>query len=333
MDAVTGAGDIRRSAQVLNIVGRANVVPTLQEINYLSPSIRMANSYGDPYRDNPLRLGNANTALVLMLQHLHANPPGERQDEWRSQVMDDTQSIIDYALNLARQGRRIESTTFNGLKKRSELWHREIATAPLHHQWSNILAYQDNTIRTWNSLLGPTQQGSLTITPLTDEHQLYQESLAMSHCVISYGPQCADGESRIFSVSDGDRKLATAQIRLENQTWIPTQIRGPHNHPVTEQVTQAVDNLALAYTEEHHRAPAGTRHQEWSVPAEKQHQPQTAPSGRRQRRRGPRQPTLLTEIKKEKTSHDHQRSHAHRNNRRVHPGRRHFHHDPAPGPP
>ena len=69
--------------------------------------------------------------------------------------------------------------------------------------WARLMERQENQYHAWNTLVGTTAIGELTITPLTDERQLFEEARIMMHAVFAYGPRCASGISRIFSLNRG----------------------------------------------------------------------------------------------------------------------------------
>ena len=85
------------------------------------------------------------------------------------------------------------------------------------------------------------------VTPLLSEYDLYQESTHMRHCVIGYGPDCASGSSRIFSITKDGRHLATVELNNRTGRWKAVQVRGRHNHPVDEEIDTIAQDLAKRY--------------------------------------------------------------------------------------
>lgn len=65
---------------------------------------------------------------------------------------------------------------------------------------------------TWESLLKEFKHHKYTVTPLIDSMDLWDEGKRMHHCVVSYASSCHSGHSRIFSVREGEKHLATIEI-------------------------------------------------------------------------------------------------------------------------
>ena len=99
----------------------------------------------------------------------------------------------------------------------------------------------------WTSLLPQTDIGDITASPLTTELQLIQEGIDMRHCVGHYGPRCAQGSSRLFSLQKLGDTIATAEISLLDDTWKPAQVRGRLNSPAPPEAARAATSLAHAY--------------------------------------------------------------------------------------
>lgn len=103
---------------------------------------------------------------------------------------------------------------------------------------------------TWNSLMERTVKDDLTATPLTTGLQLAEETEAMSHAVFGYVPQCADGRSRIFTISRSGKKEATVEICLKEGRWTLNQVVGPRfRHPPTD-VERFASELPKLYQKE-----------------------------------------------------------------------------------
>ena len=166
-----------------------------------------------------------------------------------------------------REGRPIESKTYRGLARKSDIWHRGLNEERINKQWNELIQRQDGQYCAWTSAIDqPFTEGPYTITPLKSEYDLYRESLKMSHCVIQYGRQCSNHTSRIFSIGMNGRKIATAEITKNLHRWDTLQAKGPHNHPVSDEVEQLAARIAELYSEKHSTAPE--RHEKtWMEPA------------------------------------------------------------------
>ena len=174
----------------------------------------------------------------------------------RRRINEEADNLFDYAQSNGTEGIQVASTSYRGLSEKSERWHREISANRMRRQWIDMMTRQGNQYRVWTSAITqPIRDREYTITPLCSEHDLYQESIRMEHCVISYGPNCADQTSRIFSVERNGKRLATSEIRLNGDEWQEAQTRGPHNHPVNPEITEVMKRTARRYNQEYHRSP------------------------------------------------------------------------------
>ena len=172
----------------------------------------------------------------------------------------------DYVKAMSAAGQRITSTTWGGLNKAQEKWHRKLRETKMAKRWQEMMSRSNGEYHCWNSLVEGHQTGEFTTQSLTSEYQLYRESEAMEHCVISYGAQCSNGKSRVFRIMDREKHVGTGEITLENGQWTPVQTRGRHNHRLSRGAEEAMEETATAYNEEWSK-PRGqrARHQTWSV--------------------------------------------------------------------
>ena len=185
-----------------------------------------------------LLLQNARTFLVLLIR------------EGITHHSEEVTSARDYLQHINRKPARINSTTWRGLCKASDAWHRDVTRTPIIETWNYIIHQQKGFYQAWHTALEQYNEGEYTITPLSSEYDLYQESLNMEHCVIGYGSRCAQGRSRIFSIADANgNKLATTELRPQVNTWIPVQTRGKRNHPVSENIQEIAQKVARHYQE------------------------------------------------------------------------------------
>ena len=196
---------------------------------------------------------------------------------WTSQEPDDgdVQNVMDYVQNITRREEPIRSTTWEGLIKKSTAWRRRIQREPIMRQWQNLLNRKEGKYLAWNSLTGPTEMDGLTATPLTDDRMLYQESLEMLHCVISYGESCARGGSRIFSIRRDGQRLATGEIRLELGEWQPAQVRAVKNHQPHPDAVRMMEHIAREYRTRYRAEGGQQAHRSWQV--ENQPEPAAEP--------------------------------------------------------
>jgi hypothetical protein len=75
-----------------------------------------------------------------------------------------------------------------------------------------------------------------TITPITNVGDLYLEGKAMHHCVATCADGVAAGLRYIFSVTENDKHVATAEILPHGDTARLGQVRGPCNKVVAKPI-------------------------------------------------------------------------------------------------
>ena len=178
----------------------------------------------------------------------------------------DLMNTTDYVRAMSAAGQRIASTTWGGLHKAQERWHRKLRETQMARTWQEMMGRSSGEYQCWNSLVESHQTGELTTQSLKSEYELYRESEAMEHCVIGYGTQCSKGRSRVFRIMDGEKHIGTGEISLESGQWIPVQTRGKHNHRLGREAEEAMEQTATAYNQEWSK-PKGQRagHRNWST--------------------------------------------------------------------
>ena len=157
------------------------------------------------------------------------------------------------------------SRTLGGLAKATRAWHRQMTGQRIRAHWDQKLIRSGGRYPAWNSLIDTFEHSGHTFTAITDEAALTHESLSMDHCAFAYGDQCAQAQSRLFSISHGDVHIGTAELAPESpNSWAPLQVKGWHNHPLPAQVRLAAHALSVAYT----KAAATARtdhHRQWAL--------------------------------------------------------------------
>ena len=79
-----------------------------------------------------------------------------------------------------------------------------------------------------------------SIVPLDSAEELWKEGRAMHHCVASYDRRVVKGVCYIYSVRQGDERIATVELIRINGQVRPAQIRGPRNARPSKEVCTAV---------------------------------------------------------------------------------------------
>jgi hypothetical protein len=79
------------------------------------------------------------------------------------------------------------------------------------------------------------------IVPITNSADLYREGKAMHHCVGSYSYEVIAGRKYIYSVREGEKRIATFELlRNGNAKAVLGQIRGRCNAHAPKEITDAV---------------------------------------------------------------------------------------------
>ncbi len=243
MKAITAWVRPEPAAALLNLIALAGRAPNKNTATVLAHQAAMGRLRLDGAGTQAGTL-NAETVAVLACRESARHTPESRLDHAVTSQIGDA---MDYATAQAADGRQIRSTTWNGLMKASEWWHRRMRHAQAVDEWEEILRRTNGHYRAWNSLIGETEAGGFQVVPLTDERELHQESLDMEHCVVTYRMKCAAGRSRIFSLRSDGTKIATGEIVLGPAGWQETQTRGRRNTDPGRDAARAMRRTADLY--------------------------------------------------------------------------------------
>ena len=235
--------DEEQGTLLLNAMAHTKSVPTQNMLDYALGNV----SHLLTENNTGIRRDNALSMMNLMFKEDRDNPGFASTSIFNVQAS----NAADYVRNMNTEQQPVRATTWKGLLRASDRWHKTLRNARITQQWINLLEQQDNHYHAWDSALGTTELDEYTAVPLGSEYHLYQESLAMHHCVIGYGPQCAQGNSRIFSILKDGEPAATTEIKFVQGTswgaWQETQTRGHYNAQVDGNILSAAEQLADFY--------------------------------------------------------------------------------------
>ena len=232
------------AALILNIASGTSTVLSPQTVTqmtrYISwPSITCKNH------------GRENITLAITLacrEICQAKPNMEQKTENR--INSEFANVIDYVDDLNQRGKILQSRSWSGLNKASGIWHRQMRRDEDLAYWKWTMSQRTNGPMSWDSLIPASNtDDGLSIVPLTKEEDLRDETIRMAHCLISYGPKCAQGNSRIFSIRKKSETLATGEILRNRNGWEVSQVRGFMNQSVNSRLENIMKSIALAYTE------------------------------------------------------------------------------------
>ena len=172
--------------------------------------------------------------------------------------------LVDFAIGDPERASRC--TTWGGLKKASQAWHRDaVRRAALEQanaeQRNAAAAQRRETAVTepWQSLIGHHQADGWHARALLSYQELAHEAATLRHCVGSsfYAEQCQDGYTRIFRLQpDGispdnqaaQRRWATTlELVLTGDRWHIRQHRGYLNRQPTEAEQQQAAELLRSW--------------------------------------------------------------------------------------
>ena len=135
------------------------------------------------------------------------------------------------------------------LLRQVEAWHGHLS----REQHVEFQSWQPSGIRAWEmeettDELGPVRW---TVQELLSSWELAAEGRAMSHCVVSYSDQCADGQTAIWSIcmlrKGQEERENVLTIAVDIKSKSVTQSRGrynmqPNKLPSNRKAQQAAKN-------------------------------------------------------------------------------------------
>lgn len=136
----------------------------------------------------------------------------------------------------ARIQARKGALTWPEICRAGQAWHDEI-----------LKTRQASGLR-WDSLVPECEVDGFHVVPLMDGASLWREGQAMRHCVAAYDQRCMEGDVRVFSISQADKRLATMEIiRLGETRWRLGQVKGFANAAVAQPLLQVAEKIRQRY--------------------------------------------------------------------------------------
>lgn len=141
--------------------------------------------------------------------------------------------------------------TWSTIMRAQRAWHAQREAREQARREADKLAYEAFLARqaekTWDSALGAMDILGVRVEPLLTGKLLQEEGARMSHCVADYVDVCVKGQSRIFSLQDGDA-FATLELSLRNgRDWVVAQVFGYDNADVSERIERVAREVATRY--------------------------------------------------------------------------------------
>lgn len=124
-------------------------------------------------------------------------------------------------------------------KAAAERWHAELAKLDAEAGFlkTHGIGWEDEI--DYGKLPTESRIGGLTFLALRSGATLYAEGRAMRHCVGAYSRSVVAGHSRIYSLRQGDTRIATLELQPSKGRFEPVQLKGPCNAVVPAVVRDA----------------------------------------------------------------------------------------------
>ena len=142
--------------------------------------------------------------------------------------------------NLTMKGRTPET-----MLRQVDEWHRTLA----NNSRIQIRQWKPTGIENFELIEGSQDTGSFkrwTIRELLTAKALFSEGRQMKHCVATYAPSCAKGQSSIWTMevdsSESVRKAVT--IEVQSKSNLICQVRGRANRFATEKERKVIERWA-----------------------------------------------------------------------------------------
>jgi hypothetical protein len=156
-------------------------------------------------------------------------------------VIESLRDVRDWVDEVKRERPRCISRRFSPdmswatVQRENNLWHEAVAKCKSSRSRYKIPA-------PW---LPTGHANGFRIVPLDSAKKLWKEGRVMHHCVASYDRRVAKGVCYIYSVRQGDERIATVELVRINGQVRPAQIRGRHNAQPSKEVCKAVRKWLL----------------------------------------------------------------------------------------
>lgn len=135
------------------------------------------------------------------------------------------------------------------LNEKSNEWHQQDDQYGYYEtimdecpEWQCVIEEQ------YESWLKTLQHGiPYKLVPITKPKMLYEETLAMHHCVVTHLENCLSGRTRIFSIRDesGEKRIATVEINYRHGYWEVTEFKGRFNEEFIHHLNNPDDPLSI----------------------------------------------------------------------------------------
>ncbi len=116
-----------------------------------------------------------------------------------------------------------KGATWASLMRKQHVWHMEEARREMERR------KEAGGCVAWAPLVQELHLGDLEATSLNNSDDLWEEGTAMVHCVGGYDETCFSNHSRIYSIRRTGERVATLELRYNNEKLTIGQLYGPAN--------------------------------------------------------------------------------------------------------
>lgn len=124
-------------------------------------------------------------------------------------------------------------------REEAEIWHRQINRIKDHRNFFRRYGLRYEAIIDYSPLPSHVTLLGLDFVALQSGEALSEDGGVMHHCVASYAAQVIKGISRIYSIRQGEKRLATLEVSQLDKSWRLIQLKGPCNSTPSSDVRGA----------------------------------------------------------------------------------------------
>jgi hypothetical protein len=152
----------------------------------------------------------------------------------------------------------LKGATWHSLCRRSDEWHRGL-----------LISVDPEKDVHWPALLPTFETGLYHAIELDSGYLLAEEGLEQRHCIGTYANACASGATRVFSIRQSGKRVATLELQRNHEgRWRMVQIRGKANSIIQDpgllsaaaEIVQAYDLAASRRSHGRHTLPGLRAH-------------------------------------------------------------------------
>lgn len=128
----------------------------------------------------------------------------------------------------------------------AERWHRTLALEGVEKAFFQELKIGFEEAMSYGDFDLEAAAAGHEFLALQSGRALFEEGVAMHHCVGSYSADVIRGDSRIYSVRKDGKRVATLELKVRGGAWVVAQLSGPCNAAVDWAVENACAQFAAA---------------------------------------------------------------------------------------